>query len=78
MEIGGNVIASIPYHLKSGRRLIPYGRFDMRLESNGESDFKVGLNLGTKFELGGDVDLYGEFQLDDNTALFLGLDFRAF
>jgi len=83
-EIGGNLITSIPYHFKSGRRLIPYGRFDLRLEqlssenANDESDFKIGLNIGAKYELGSDMSIYGEFQFDDNTGLFAGLDFRAF
>jgi hypothetical protein len=82
LELGGNLLASIPYKLKSGQRLIPYSRFDMRLErvSNGgsESDFRAGLNLGAKFELTQDVHLYGEFQLDGNAGFFAGLEVRAF
>lgn len=82
LELGGNLLASIPYKFKSGQRLVPYSRFNMRLEkySNGytDSDFQAGLNLGTKFELTQDVHLYGEIQLDGNTGLFAGLEVRAF
>ena len=82
MELGGNLLASIPYKFKSGQRLVPYSRFNMRLErySNGgsDSDFRAGLNLGTKFELTQDVHLYGEIQVDGNTGLFAGLEVRAF
>lgn len=82
LELGGNLIGSIPYRLSGGQRLIPYGRFDFRLEkySNGgsESSFQVGLNLGTKYELSHDMNIYGEFQIDGNFGLFAGLEFQAF
>ncbi|MCP4703864.1 MAG: porin family protein, partial [candidate division Zixibacteria bacterium] len=86
LELGGNYIASIPYRFKSGRRLIPYGRVNLRLESisvdtpggNNDSDFKFGLNLGVKYELTTEMNLYGEFQFDGLSGLFLGLDVRMF
>ena len=86
LQIGGNYIASIPYRFKSGRRLIPYGRANLRLESisydatgvDSNSDFQFGLNLGVKYELSTEMNLYGEFQIDGMTGLFLGLDVRMF
>lgn len=83
-EFGGNYIASIPYRFKSGRKLIPYGRANLRLEqvsidnADNKSDFKFGLNLGVKYELTTEMNVYGELQLDNNTGLFLGLDVRMF
>jgi hypothetical protein len=82
IELGGNLIGSIPYRFQSGRSLVPYGSLNIRLErySNGDSDsdFRVGLNLGTKYELSDDVDIYGELQIDGNTGLFAGLELKAF
>ncbi len=83
-ELGGNYIASIPYRLQSGRKLIPYGRADLRMEKvsadggGGDTDFQFGLNLGVKYELSTEMNLYGEFQIDGLTGLFLGLDVRMF
>ena len=83
-EFGGNYIASIPYRFESGRKLIPYGRANLRLEqisienANDQSDFRFGLNLGVKYELTTEMNVYGELQIDGITGLFLGLDVRAF
>ena len=86
LELGGNYIASIPYRFQSGRKIIPYGRANLRLESvsfdapgvDSESDFQFGLNLGVKYEISSEMNLYGEFQIDGFTGLFLGLDVRVF
>ncbi|MCX6827217.1 MAG: hypothetical protein NTV06_08160 [candidate division Zixibacteria bacterium] len=77
LEFGGGLIASIPYRLNSGQRLIPYGRLNFRLEDIHESDFVAGLNLGVKYELSQGVNVYGEFQIDGNSGFFTGLEFRA-
>jgi hypothetical protein len=81
-ELGGSLTGSIPYRFNGGQRLIPYGRLNFRVErlSNGgsESNFQAGLNLGAKFEFTEDMSLYGEFQIDGNTAFLTGLEFRAF
>lgn len=84
LELGGNFIASIPYRFDSGRKLIPYGRANFRLEkvsidnADNRSDFKFGLNLGVKYELTTEMNVYGEIQMDSNAGLFLGLDVRMF
>ncbi len=84
LQIGGNYIASIPYRFQSGRKIVPYGRADLRMEKisvdvgDGDTDFQFGLNLGVKYELSTEMNLYGEFQIDGMTGLFLGLDVRMF
>jgi len=84
LEIGGNYIVSIPYRFSSGKRIIPYGRADLRLEKasvdggDSDSDFKFGLNLGVKYELSKEMNLYGEFQIDGLNGLFAGIDVRVF
>ena len=83
LQIGGNIIGSIPYRFNGGQRLIPYGRVNLRLErvsarGNSDSNLELGINFGTKFELSGDLAFYGEIQVDGNTGLFLGTELRAF
>jgi hypothetical protein len=84
LEVGANAIGSIPYRFESGRRLVPYARFNVRVERwsvddfDSESNFRAGLNLGTKFEMSQDLHLYGELQIDGNFGLFTGVDIRAF
>lgn len=86
LGVGANAIGSIPYRFESGKRLIPYARFNIRLERwssdsdaiDSESDFRAGLNLGTKFEMSEDFHLYGELQIDGAFGLFTGVDIRAF
>jgi len=83
LQLGGNAIISIPYRFSSGRRIIPYGRINLRLErasfgDDSDSDFFAGLNGGAKFEASEEFNIYGEFQLDGNAGLFFGVEFRAF
>jgi hypothetical protein len=86
LELGGGLIGSIPYHFGSGRSLVPYSRLNIRWErysenpglNDSESNYRVGLNLGVKYELSSDMNLYGEFQLDGNTAIFTGLELLSF
>ncbi|MEW5925295.1 MAG: hypothetical protein AB1746_15035 [Candidatus Zixiibacteriota bacterium] len=84
LEFGGNLIGSIPYRFKSGQKLIPYARINVRMEridpewGDANTDFEAGMNLGAKFEMTTDFNLYGEFELDGNTGIYLGLEVRAF
>lgn len=86
LELGVNLIGSIPYRFKSGRRIIPYLRTNIRLEKTSselvagqsESNFRVGCNPGVKYELSSHVDLYGEVQIDGNTGLFVGIELLTF
>ncbi len=83
LQLGGNVIGSIPYRFTGGQRLIPYGRVDIRLErlsasGNSDTNLELGLNLGAKYEMSSEMSFYGELQIDGNTGLFLGTEIRAF
>ncbi len=86
LELGGGFIGSIPYHLGSGQSLVPYTRVNLRWErfsenpglGDSESNYRVGLNLGVKYELSSDMNLYGEVQFDGNAAIFTGLEILSF
>ena len=84
LEFGGNIIGSIPYRFKSGQKLYPYARINVRMEridperGDANTDFEAGMNIGTKFEMTPDFNLYGEFELDGNTGVYFGLEVRAF
>ena len=89
LQLGGQLLASYPIALNNGRSITTYGRFNARMESvsldlppmvsgdDSESSLQVGLNAGVKWEMTAAVDLYGEFQLDGNDGLFLGIDFNV-
>ncbi|MCD6249789.1 MAG: hypothetical protein J7J98_05600 [candidate division Zixibacteria bacterium] len=89
LQLGGQLLASYPIALNNGRSITPYGRFNARMESlswdlpiqvsgdDSESNLEVGFNAGVKWEMTSSVDLYGEFQLDGNDGLFLGIDFNV-
>lgn len=89
LQLGGQLIASYPIVLSSGRTLTPYGRFNARLESlswdlppqsvgdDSESNLEIGLNGGVRWEMTSTVNVYAEFQLDGNDGLFLGIDFNV-
>ncbi len=86
-QIGGQLIGSIPITLKSGGTLVPYARFNARIESlssdnnaavdNSESNLEVGLNAGVKWGLTSTMALFGEFQFGGNDGLFMGIDFSV-
>lgn len=81
LQLGGHLIGSYPVLLSNGKVLSPYGRLNIRLErvSNGgsDSDMQFGLNGGVAFELTKTINLYGEFQIDGNDGIFLGIDFQT-
>ena len=89
LELGGALVGSYPLVMKNGRLFTPYGRFNARIErvsfdagpgfdSNSETNLEFGLNLGVCWEVTNTVNLYGEFQIDGNDALFLGAEFDIF
>lgn len=84
---GAYVIGSIPYRFSSGHKITPYSRLNLRWERISfdvnndilhDSRFRLGFNFGVKMELIKDTHVYGEFQLDGNTGILAGIDFRAF
>jgi hypothetical protein len=81
LQVGGHLIGSYPVLLSNGKLLSPYGRLNIRMErySNGGSDSEMefGLNGGVAFEMTKTINIYGEFQIDGNDGIFLGIDFRT-
>ena len=87
-QIGAFVSSSYPMALKNGGTLTPYGRFNARLESisydhplagrdDSESNLEVGLHGGVEWQATDVLKLYGEFQLDGNEGLFLGINLNV-
>lgn len=85
--LGGQFIGSYPIRMENGRTLTPYGRFNVRIESTSHeatppradrsgSDLEFGLNGGVKWEATDAINLFGEFQIDGNDGIFIGVDFR--
>jgi hypothetical protein len=83
LQIGGNVIGSYPVVLSNNSILKPYGRIGLRMESidpefgDSDSNLEFGLNAGVAWQATANTTLYGEFQLDGNDGLFLGIDFNV-
>lgn len=76
-QVGGFGLGSYPIRMRNERLVSPYSRFDLRLESWGSrSELKFGFHGGVRFEASEFISLYGEFQLDGNDGVFLGLDYR--
>lgn len=83
-QFGGQLFGSYPILLSNGKMLTPYGRFNIRLEKYsyegsfpGDTDLEFGLNGGVAWGITKTVNLYGEFQLDGNDGIFLGVDFSV-
>ena len=87
-EIGAFVSSSFPIALKNGGTLSPYGRFNARLESlsfdnphaggdDSDSNLEVGFNGGVEWQATDVLKLFGEFQLDGNEGLFLGININV-
>lgn len=86
IQLGGHYTGSYPIALKSGGTLTPYGRFNVRLEhysidiagvDESESNLEIGLHGGVHWAFSSTLGFYGEFQLDGNDGIFLGIDLSA-
>jgi hypothetical protein len=82
---GGAVIGSIPFTLKNNSVIEPYARLSLRAETlssrvsdDSETDFQVGGNFGAMFRVTPLVDITAEFQIDEQTAFLVGIDFVSF
>lgn len=77
---------SIPYRFTSGLSMVLYFNLGFRLEvttpkdppGEGEIDYRVGGNLGTRIGLTRMINLYVEAQFDGNSGLYAGADFKIF
>jgi hypothetical protein len=89
LQVGGDLKGSYPFTLSNNTVLSPYGRFQIRLEnaswdaewvgpglgSDSESELEFGVNGGVSWQLTRNITAYGEFQIDGNDGVFLGIDF---
>lgn len=77
-QLGGRLIASYPIYLEKGGSLVPYGGFNARAQiesKDSKSGLKVGITAGVQWIWTPNVSFFGEFQIDGNDGLFLGVDF---
>ena len=85
-QFGGFLLASQSFVTKSGKMITPYGRFNIRLEDTNfenaggkvsNSDIEIGFNTGVSYQFTNTMNIYGEFQVDGNDGLFIGVDFKV-
>jgi len=85
-QFGGFLLGSHSFVTKSGKLITPYGRFNIRLEDTNKellgiksssSNIEIGLNTGVSYQFTNTMNLYGEFQIDGNDGLFIGVDFKV-
>jgi hypothetical protein len=91
LALGFNLIASRPVTTPAEFNFTPYGRLNLRVDRTSidyerdlagslqndatDSEFNIGLNLGSTFHLSSKVSLVGELQLDDQVAFIAGINF---
>jgi hypothetical protein len=85
LELGGAGIGSYGFIMSNNQVITPYGRVNIRLErvsvdlphggDDSESNIKFGLNAGVSWQPTNTLSVFGEFQIDGNDGLFLGIDF---
>lgn len=85
-QFGGFLLGSHSFVTKSGKLITPYGRFNIRLEDTNKellgiksssSNIEIGLNTGVSYQFTNTMNIYGEFQMDGNDGLFIGIDFKV-
>ncbi len=85
-QFGGFLLGSHSFVTNGGKMITPYGRFNVRLEDtnfediNGKvsnSDIEIGFNTGVSYQFTNTMNIYGEFQMDGNDGLFIGIDFKV-
>lgn len=79
-ELGAYALGSYPFLLRNGMTISPYGRLNIRLEDYSgdrfsDSELEFGFNGGAKLQINEAMGVYGEFQLDGNDGVFLGIEF---
>jgi hypothetical protein len=45
--------------------------------ADSQSNLEVGLNAGVHWQVNSSIGFFGEFQIDGNDGLFLGIEFGA-
>ncbi len=84
-SIGGNVIGSKSFKLRTGRTIAPYGKINLRAQrvdrdgpppaGNADTDFEIGGYFGTDFEVANSLHLLGEFVFDDEFGFIFGVNY---
>lgn len=84
-SLGGNLIVSKPLQVENGMRFTPYGRLNLRtdnvdadvdpFDSGGDSEFNIGITLGSQFHFSGTFNVAAELQIDDQIGAVIGLNF---
>lgn len=80
VALGLSVAASRPVRFPSGLEIIPYGEANIRIDrvevgDNSDSDFNLGLNLGSALPLSGTTQFVAEAQLDDQFGVLVAINF---
>ncbi len=86
-QFGAMAIGSYPFAMRNGSTLSPYAKLNVRLESlswddappgfdDSESDIRFGLNGGVAWQATSVICIFGEFQIDGNDGVFLGMNFN--
>ena len=85
-QFGGFLLGSHSFVTKGGKMITPYARFNVRMENANikinttkasSSDIEIGFNTGVSYQFTNSMNIYGEFQVDGNDGLFIGVDFKV-
>ena len=85
-QFGGFLLGSHSFVTNGGKMITPYGRFNVRYEDTNfentsgkisNSDIEIGLSTGVSYQFTNTMNIYGEFQMDGNDGLFIGVDFKV-
>ena len=85
-SLGGNVIGSKSFKLRTGKSISPYGKINLRFERDEterpfpfsdrvDTDFDIGGYFGADFEVGKNLSILGEFVFDDKFGFIFGLNY---
>jgi len=80
-SLGGNVIGSKDFKLRTGRTISPYGKINIRAQrndpdaGNSDTDLEIGGYFGADFEVANDFHLLGEFVLEDELGFVFGVNY---
>lgn len=76
IKLGVFAVGSRAIGITDDKDIVPYGRFIMRYDKyGGDSDFNIGLNLGSCIDLNETMMLSGEFQFDDQFGFTVALTY---
>jgi hypothetical protein len=84
-SLGANLIVSKPLQVENGLKFTPYGRLNLRSDnidadfnstgSSSDSEFNIGITLGSQFHFSGNFNISAEVQIDDQIGAIGALNF---